>query len=126
MRILTPKYLGLLPAALWSVAVGVLSLLPGKSLPALTFWDLVAPDKAEHLTVYALMVAAWLGGLGNTRSWLQVVGICTAYGIALEWAQWLFTDRLYEYADMAANAAGCLVGAGVASVYYSWVLRRRA
>jgi len=94
----------------------VLSALPGYKLPDLR---INAGDKIGHLIAYAALAATFsaeharvLRWSSRTGRWLIVVGlICVGYGLVLELLQGsVFYQRTFDYADIAANTLGCIVG----------------
>ncbi len=84
------------------VAVGVLSLLPAP--------DMGGSDKLLHFIAYGGMS----GGLALLMpSWnRRVLGavLVTLYGVLLEYLQGLTGYRMFDPADMLANAAGAACG----------------
>lgn len=95
--------------------VGILSLLPGRVLPAAEM-----SDKLEHLLAYAAL--GLIGGAtarSGNRAICSVLGII-AFGIAIEFLQMFAPGRLAELGDAVADAAGAVIGGAVAIA-----LRRR-
>ncbi len=109
-------------AVLWSLALLVLSSMPGKYFPQFSLADLLTIDKLVHAVLYG--VFTWLlFESQTTRSkrslWLAAVTSFT-FGYAMELAQkFLFTDRAYELPDQVANTFGVLV---VVWIIYRWLL----
>ena len=100
-------WLGIWVLMLAAVAIG--SLLPANDLPPLPLF--AQADKLEHLLGYAVL-GAW-GALlfSRTRSLIGVTIALVAYGIAMEFAQALFTvDRQAEVLDALADAIGVALG----------------
>ena len=67
-------------------------------------------DKVSHLIAYATLMG-WFGQLYTTIS--KQVWLCLAFagmGITLEFLQGMGGVRMFEYADMVANALGALIG----------------
>ena len=72
-------------------------------------------DKISHLLAYATLMG-WFGQLYLTFSkQLGLFLIFAAMGIGLEFLQGISGVRMFEYADMIANALGALLG---------WILSR--
>ena len=67
-------------------------------------------DKLGHVAAY-LALMSWFANLyeGSGERVACVLG-CLALGVALEFAQRLTATRSFELADMAAGAAGVLIG----------------
>ncbi len=84
------------------LAVGVLSLLPAP--------DMGGSDKLLHFIAYGGMSGGWALLL---RDWGQrVLGavVVALYGVLLEYLQGLTGYRMFDPADMLANAAGAACG----------------
>ncbi|WP_255990375.1 VanZ family protein [Chitinolyticbacter albus] len=95
------KNLPKLLLALWTAAIWIGSL-----------WPLTAPiapggDKLHHFVGYGVLA---LLAMGVFRRPLPVWLAASAMGIAVEFAQMLTPFRQFEALDMAANAAGALLG----------------
>jgi hypothetical protein len=93
----------------WGWLITVLSLLPGKTMPALELWDWLALDKIGHFTVYACwMLLFQLAWRSNPAA--GALGLALT-GCLLEWLQGMFyQDRFFEISDIVANSAGILLG----------------
>jgi len=92
---------------LGAIAVIFVSLLPGKEVPSLGFWD-----KAEHFVAYA-----GLGGLGALACWqrrrasvIPLILMLWLLGAGAELAQAASPGRSPELGDAVANALGACVG----------------
>ena len=87
-------------------AVVVLSLIP--SPPQLL--PVEAGDKAEHMLAYGSLMF-WFAQVYVQRSRrLTTAGLLAALGVTIEFVQRDTGYRTFEYADMAADCAGILVG----------------
>ena len=94
----------------------MLSLLPGETLVAHFWWEEIS-DKAAHAAAYGLLVFTWLTPYGliqprqslKHKTALLILTFTFVYGTLLEVAQGLFTNRVFDLWDMAANVGGCLV-----------------
>jgi len=94
------------------VAVWWLSLRP--SPPSI---DLPYGDKLGHLTIYTIQMI-WAAWLWPRQRWLPALSLCVM-GAILEVLQGMSGYRTFEYADMAANAAGVLLGWTLALMPFS-------
>jgi VanZ family protein len=67
-------------------------------------------DKLGHFAAY-LVLMSWFANVyhGTGERALCVLG-CLALGVGLEFAQRLTATRSFEFTDMAAGAAGVLIG----------------
>ena len=84
------------------LVVGALSLMPAP--------DVGVDDKLGHLITY-FVLGAWFGLLAANRrvlSW-SIVGLL-GYGMLLELLQGMTSYRFAEWADVAANGGGILLG----------------
>jgi VanZ family protein len=95
---------------LYAAAIVVLSLAPRPPDPGFEYGD-----KLGHLMAYSLLMFwfCWLYRARNVRLAYGTAWI--ALGIALEFAQGLTGYRAFEYADMAANSLGVLLGWGISA-----------
>ena len=107
------KYLYIFRYALaWAFIVLILSGLPGKSIPTLSFH---AEDKVGHFVVYAILNFLSLSALRKHRkdtfiNVSLVVIACIAWGFCMELLQkYVFKDRSFDYMDALANTIGVLI-----------------
>ena len=105
----TPLYIG------WVLFIALLTLIPGKSIPDLIDWNFLSLDKLIHFTLF--FVLTLLGSYTlhkGTRSFIGVVTVsiilAVLYGTIIEYIQTMIPERGFDYADLAANAGGALVG----------------
>jgi len=85
-----------------TLAVGVLSLIPGP--------DIGASDKLAHFLTYAVLSAAFSLIVEQRKSlWLILTGLIV-YGLLLEFLQGLTGYRFEDMADALANSLGVLTG----------------
>jgi VanZ family protein len=115
------KLAWVLMGVLWIATIIYLSLT-SISLPALNFGFGI--DKIEHAIAYFVLMA-WFGQIYNRP--LQLA--CFAFvfvnlGIGLEYLQALGGHRMFEYADMVANAVGVLLGLWLTVGWLNGLLRR--
>lgn len=116
---LTHKHLWLIASALLVALVVYGSLSPGAALPVPG-----GVDKVEHFAVY-LFLAVWFTALYPRSSYWRVVAGLVGLGLALEVLQHLMQlGRSAEWPDMVANAAGVLLGYGLAvAVTGGWAMK---
>jgi VanZ family protein len=112
-------------AVLWLLLTIVLLCLPGKSLPDTSgdWFSRMYADKWIHIFLFAILVFLWCNSIpaNSTNSnlfilpWLIIVVSGVIYGIAMELIQlWVINGRGFEGWDIAADAAGCVLGYAVA------------
>ena len=96
----------LLPGWVLVAAVIAASVFPGIAIAAL---NISGADKLAHAASYCLLMV-WFAGLYAPRHHGVVALWLLALGLALEVVQWSLPYRLFEPADLLANAAGVIVG----------------
>ena len=124
----------LLPAILWSLAVLILSAIPGNYIPEVSdFWSWLGPDKLAHFALYGGLSFLWLLGLKQyhykyprlSYQWLVVLA-GTVFGILLEWMQEnVFTGRDGNIYDAAANMLGLMLGLAMFHIYNNKKLKHQ-
>lgn len=112
----------LLPALIWLIIITFLSTKGGISMPKFNLFQM---DKLAHASAYALL--SWLILFGLLRANGQTPGLrlgllvflfAAGYGALMEVVQYTwFPNRLFEFDDMLANAAG----AGLAWLSFGWI-----
>jgi VanZ family protein len=96
---------------LYAAAIALVSLIPRPPQVALEHGD-----KLGHFAAYSLL-SFWFCWLYPTwRSRIAYAAGWMAMGVALEFAQGATGYRSFEFADMAANTLGVLVGAAAALI----------
>jgi tetratricopeptide (TPR) repeat protein len=112
-------------AAVLSGVVGLALLLASENLEAGRIFDFTLRypgiDKIAHLVQYALVFLAvwWLLGALAVRQEARAAAaalIACLLGLGDELFQRLVAGRSFEFADMAANACGVLLGVGLGPV----------
>ncbi len=78
-------------------------------IPALPFIDITAGDKVAHVFAYATLTLWFLQLYPADRRTMLVIDFLVM-GIALEFLQGLTASRSFEYADIAANTGGVVLG----------------
>jgi VanZ family protein len=108
--------------AFWAAVIFGLSSLPGSRIPSVRFAHF---DKVVHFALYATLGALLGRALGQRwpRSFWKVLAaawvLAVAYGASDEIHQLFVAGRSADPADLAADAAGALVGTAL-------VLKRRS
>src|ERR1700741_1458119 len=106
------------PAFLWTAVIFALCSMPGKSIPHISWLELLSFDKFVHASIFFILELLYLRGFrlqGNFPSLkkysaLIVTTGCILYGGALEIMQALFfSERSADWMDFIANSAGCIV-----------------
>ena len=67
-------------------------------------------DKLGHVAAYVTLMSWFANLYEDSRERVACVLGCLALGVALEFAQRLTATRSFELADMAAGAAGVMIG----------------
>ena len=78
-------------------------------VPALPSIDITAADKVAHVFAYATLTLWFLQLYPADRRAMLVIGFIMM-GVALEFLQELTASRSFEYADIAANTGGVVLG----------------
>jgi len=104
MRVFRWSWLGL--GWIWVIAVFYLSLMPHPPQP-MQFWG---ADKLGHALAYGLLMLWFCQIYRQRQSRLVLAMALVAMGIAIEYLQRETGYRLFEYADILANATGVVVG----------------
>ena len=95
---------------LMALFITVMSLLPANNLPSLGI-----SDKIEHAAAYALL-AFWFASVMGRWDYLYLFLALLAFGGGIEIAQGLMgLGREADLLDLAADAAGSVVGLGLAA-----------
>lgn len=90
-----------------TLVVWVLCLIP---LPQV---GVPGGDKTHHMLAYATLMLLWvisINGGATLKQQAQIAAALVVMGLAVECAQGLTTYRFFEWADVAANTAGVLLG----------------
>lgn len=92
-----------LPLTLMTLAaITFLSLRPLEQLP-----DIPGTDKTHHLIAYAVLI--FPAAFRKTKHWLLLAVVFVIYSGAIELIQ-PYVNRYGEWLDLAANAAGIIIG----------------
>jgi VanZ family protein len=113
------------PASLWTIIILVLTLMPGKAIPDVGFFN---ADKLVHffvfgllmvLTSYAIAKMKVVRGTPDNPMMISFI-YSVALGIAIEVLQQFVPGRSFSVADMIANTIGVTLG------YFAFIkLQRR-
>lgn len=95
------------------VGISWASLLPPDQIPS----GPAVSDKVLHALGYALLGAL---AVASGVRWLPAVALVIGIGLVLEVAQHMTGYRTFEWADLAADAAGAAFGATVMSLLLGW------
>ena len=89
-----------------TVSVWVLCLLPLQQV------SVPGGDKLHHLLAYATLMLMWTLALSSPtlQRQAQLALSLVLMGLLVECAQGMTTYRFFEWADVAANSAGVMVG----------------
>ncbi len=109
--------------SVYAGVVVVLSLVPAERVPMAS-----VGDKVQHVGGYAVLAGFWVLALSPPRTWRRIARVgaaCVAMGVAIEFIQ-PYTGRIFDPADMLANAVGAALGGGAVgrAMRAAWVLRR--
>lgn len=127
----------------WNIASGFLLLfvLVATLMPAVWFWSdrrefatwFFDVDKWLHGVTFTLL-AIWFAGQYHRRAYWRIGAGLILFGLLIEGCQRLVTYRSAELYDLAADAAGILLGLSIALAgiggwslrFEEWFARHRA
>jgi len=107
------------PAVIWLLLSTIAFCLPGSALPKNDWFAVVQFDKWIHVGLFSVMIFLWCLPvihrphitLSLTKLFLGIAFAFFCYGIAMEFIQHFFvSNRSFDIGDIAADAAGCLIG----------------
>jgi VanZ family protein len=87
------------------ILLAVLSLLPAQEMVRTGL-----PGRLEHFVAYAGSAAIAMGGYGESRGGMQIIGGFWVYASIPEYSQHFSPGRHPAIADFAASALGALPG----------------
>lgn len=104
------------PALLWSIAIFILLIIPGKELPKGP--EVPSLDKIIHALLFGMQVWLWCvylknspKRLSNVWSFFLIFLVSSTYGIAMEYVQkYLVVNRAFELGDIIADITGSAIG----------------
>jgi VanZ family protein len=114
-------------AIIWAAFVLFISLLPGKQLPELDFWDLNIGDKIAHIGVFFVLGLLLIyGSYRRTKfkrpTWVYLFVfpfLALLYGVLIEIFQgWFTTTRYASMGDVLADAIGAVLGTIIAFYFF--------
>lgn len=108
--LLVLKQIALPLAAIYTIALSILSLISVKGLPSFgTDYD----DKLYHILAYFILTVVWYVALGLNQNKKRIVHIalgCIIYGIIVEAIQGKLTfHRVWDLFDIVANLIGVII-----------------
>ena len=120
-------------ARFWRIADFVLLCLVFLSalMPAVWFWDdkvkilswLDHSDKFLHAATF-LVLAVWFTGQYRRPSYWRIAAGLMLFGCIIELCQLMVSYRMADWADIAANTAGIIIGLTIAMAGVGgWSLR---
>ena len=104
---------------IWALAIFFMCVLPGNTLPDVSFWSLLSFDKVVHAFMFATLTILLIVGFIKQQTLpilhykaLIIVPIaCIGYGGVLEVVQQsLISGRSGEIIDLVADSIGSLFG----------------
>ena len=105
------------PAFFWTLLIFALCSMPGKSIPHISWLELLSFDKFVHASIFFVLEILYLRGFnlqtnyGALKKYAKVIVtfFCVLYGGTLEIMQsLLFSERSGDWLDFIANSTGCL------------------
>ncbi len=130
-KFVKPKFVNFIPAAVWTVVIYILLVMPAADIPASPFLELIHFDKWVHAGLFGTLSLLACAPFFKTKYaslslfiWISVAAL--AYGIVMEFVQKYFTtDRDFDVLDMAADAAGVILGCIFTNVMYKRVIKKQ-
>ena len=109
-----------LPAVTMMVLIFIASATPGNEVPEFGTVD-IAVKKGGHMVGYALLaIACFLAVYGDTKNVARsvVISLCISivYAVSDEYHQSFTPGRFPSVVDIGIDAAGALIGVGVAAL----------
>lgn len=102
------------PALVWGILILYFSLMPGNEVPTVL---IELQDTVIHFCIYTVLGILFLLAKSGFRAipvsdvyqWVTFIS-CSFFGLAIELLQENFVSgRTFEWSDVFANAAGCLM-----------------
>lgn len=104
-----------LPAIIWFLVIIALCSMPGKSIPHISWLELLSFDKFVHASIFfglqVLIMRAFIFSTSFPKTKWLILLFCVTYGGALEIMQSaFFSERSGDVFDFIANSFGCVCG----------------
>lgn len=109
-----PTTVSFIPAAIWTIIIFVLLVMPGSDMPANDFFELIYFDKWVHFGLFGVLTF-FLGypfiqlKKSAMNCFVVIAFFAALYGIVMEFVQKYFTTtRTFDITDIIADTAGVL------------------
>ncbi len=105
--------------------------MPAADIPASPFFELIHFDKWVHAGIFGTLTLLTAAPFFKTKYaslslFIWIAAAALAYGVTMEFVQKYFTtDRDYDVWDMAADAAGVVLGCIFTNIMYKRVLKKQ-
>ena len=108
-----------LPTFAWASVIFALCSMPGKSIPHISWLELLSFDKLVHASIFFIMQVLLMRGFNLQDRYVALQNnykivsslVCITYGGLLEVMQsYCFADRSGDLLDFLANSIGCILG----------------
>lgn len=114
-----------LPAIIWFLVILALCSMPGKSIPHISWLELLSFDKFVHASIFfglqILMMRAFIFSPSFAKIKWLILMFCITYGGALEIMQSMFfSERSGDIFDFIANSFGCVCG----MIVFPWIKKK--
>jgi glycopeptide antibiotics resistance protein len=103
-------------AAGWTIIIFILMILPPSRIPHHGLFGIKNLDKLVHMILFGGFVWLWNYALKSSMEkpegsgiLARLVMISAAYGIAMEFVQYFFTNRDFDIWDIAADITGAVL-----------------
>lgn len=101
----------------------VAAVCVGSLVPARMLAEITVSDKLEHAGSYFVLMV-WFAGMYERRRHLGIALVLAVLGLGLDLLQLTTATRQFDLTDVAANAAGILLGLGLSlSLLAGWCQR---
>lgn len=106
-------------ALLWAVFILIICLLPGNTLPDISFWNFLHPDKLAHFFLYVVLSYLLVRGFKKqftfprlqNFAFVTAIICCILYGVFIEFLQHYFVaGRKGDVYDLLADVGGAVAG----------------
>jgi VanZ family protein len=105
---------------LWAIFLLIITLTPGKAMPATGQWELPYADKVVHFVGFGVLAFLMMRGFCKQKNfnWLRKKSLLSSFllaisfGIIIEILQIYVPERSFDLLDILANTTGALAGLG--------------